>query len=231
MSEYKRQIAAGATVAVVVVFVLALGVGAFFPEATSSESLTTTATSGTLTASSSTFPTSSTPPSSSISSSGTTSSTATSSGVGATSTTTITTTVPATSNTVPFTSTTTTASASTTTTTLTTTAVSTTVCYTCGILKIESVNLTIGAAAGNRTILSLTIANNGSEDISNLSVSLASTVVVVIPALAAGTQTWVSIQVPDSQPIEAGQSYQVIIQGGYGSYPTGAITTVEASSS
>ena len=88
-------------------------------------------------------------------------------------------------------------------------------------------NLTVGAA-GNRTILSLTIANDGYGNISDLWVSLASTPVLVIPALTAGTQTWVSIQVPDSQPIEAGQSYQVIIQGEYGSNATGAITTVEA---
>jgi hypothetical protein len=101
------------------------------------------------------------------------------------------------------------------------------VCYTCGILEIESVNLTVGAA-GNRTILSLTVANDGYGNISDLSVSLASTPVLVIPALATGTQTWVSIQVPDSQSIEAGQSYQVVIQGGYGSYAVGAITTVEA---
>ena len=103
-------------------------------------------------------------------------------------------------------------------------------CYTCGILQIESVNLTVGAA-GNRIILSLTIVNDGYRNISDLSVSLASTPVLVIPVLAAGTQTWVSIQVPASQPIEAGQSYQVVIQGGYGSYAVGTTATVEASSS
>jgi len=217
LSEYKRQIAAGATVAVVVVFVLTLGLGAFLPGAATSQSLTTTATSGTLTASS-TSPTFSASSSSSAPSSGTSSSTAT---VSATSST-----VSLTSTTTPVTTIT---SATTTATISSTTTGVTSVCYTCGILQIESVNLTVGAA-GNRTILSLTIANDGYGNISDLSVSLASTPVLVIPALSAGTQTWVSIQVPDSQPVAAGQSYQVVIQGGYGSYAVGANMTVEASS-
>jgi hypothetical protein len=104
----------------------------------------------------------------------------------------------------------------------------TTTCGTCGILKITSANLTVGAQ-GNRTIFSLTLVNAGNQSISNLSVSLASTAVVVIPVLAAGAQTWVSIQVPSSQLIQTGQSYEVTVQGGYGSYAIVASMTVEAS--
>jgi hypothetical protein len=88
--------------------------------------------------------------------------------------------------------------------------------------------LTVGAG-GNRTVLSVALVNDGNESMTNLSVSLAFTAVVVIPVLAAGAQTWVSIQVPSSQLIQAGQPYEVVIQGGYGSYTVEATTAVEAS--
>jgi hypothetical protein len=125
-------------------------------------------------------------------------------------------------------STTTTVTVSTTSATTITTTQVPTVCYTCGILKIDSANLTVEVGA-SRTILSLNMANNGSQNVSNLSVSLASTAIVVIPVLAAGAQTWVSIQVPNSQFIQVGQSYQITIQGGYAGYLVGANATMVAS--
>jgi hypothetical protein len=115
------------------------------------------------------------------------------------------------------------------TTTAFTTPESSTGCYTCGVLKIESANLTVDAA-GNGAVLSLIIFNDGGESATNLTVSLDSVEVVVVPALAAGTQTLVSIQVPGPQLVQVGQSYGVSIQGGYEGYLVGATASVEASS-
>lgn len=210
MSEYRRQIALGGVVAVVLAAALGFGVVYYFP----SGAAQSTITQSTAQVSSVTSTETSTATTTAVS---TTTAITTETSV-STATTTATATSTSTSTVSSATTTsisTTTAATSTVTSTVTSTASTTTTCVPCSRLAIISANLTVNPST-NRAILSVAVKNGGSDNASNLTIVLGSTEILVIPELDAGQQTWVSIQIPSQVGIQTSESYQITVSAQFG---------------
>ena len=103
--------------------------------------------------------------------------------------------------------TTATSTASTTeTTSIIITPASTTTSGTSPPLDIASANLTVRE---NGTFLAVEVVNQANYSVANCAISLSSVKLVVILELAAGSHSWIGIQVPKGLGVEAGQTYEV----------------------
>ncbi len=205
MSEFKRQIASGATVAVVIALALALGVGALLPGVTSNSSTVTfTQTSSTSTQSSSTQTSQTSSPPSSSSSTPTTTTQVTSQYSSATS------------------SASTITSATTTTVTESTTVASTSttiLCSSgaqCGSFQIVSTTLVAFPGASSASNLTVTLANTGNVPIGSFEVFLNYNVNssnLLSGVLPAGQEVTWSVSVQNVHfLVTSGETYSVLVE-------------------
>ncbi len=195
MSEYKRQIAAGATVSVVVALVLALGVGALLPGVTSNSSTATfTQVSSTNTQSSSTQTSQTSSPQSSSSS-------------------TVTTTTQVTTQ---YSSATSSASTITSTTIISTTTTSCSSGAQCGSFQIVSATLVAFPGASSASNLTITLANTGNVPIGSFEVFLNYNVnssMLLSGALPAGQQVTWSVSVQNVHfLVTSDETYSVLVE-------------------
>jgi hypothetical protein len=205
LSEFKRQIASGATVAVVIALALALGVGALLPGVTSNSSTVTfTQTSSTSTQSSSTQTSQTSSPPSSSSSTPTTTTQVTSQYSSATS------------------SASTITSATTTTVTESTTVASTSttiLCSSgaqCGSFQIVSTTLVAFPGASSASNLTVTLANTGNVPIGSFEVFLNYNVNssnLLSGVLPAGQEVTWSVSVQNVHfLVTSGETYSVLVE-------------------
>ena len=205
MSEFKRQIASGATVAVVIALALALGVRALLPGVTSNSSTVTfTQTSSTSTQSSSTQTSQTSSPPSSSSSTPTTTTQVTSQYSSATS------------------SASTITSATTTTVTESTTVASTSttiLCSSgaqCGSFQIVSTTLVAFPGASSASNLTVTLANTGNVPIGSFEVFLNYNVNssnLLSGVLPAGQEVTWSVSVQNVHfLVTSGETYSVLVE-------------------